>query len=100
MDLPANVAPWLVFAAIVILVARQVPRVIRDSRGPIPDVGQAPEDAEPIARFLPNDDGLFTWYLDLPETPRTDADPQEGEPASVDSVRSVGARRRGGDRPG
>ena len=100
MEIPSNIGPWLVFAAIVILVARQVPRVIRDSRGPIPDVGEAPDDAEPMARFLPNDDGLFTWYLELPEKPRGDADPQAGEPASVDSVRSVDAMRRGGDRPG
>lgn len=61
--------PWLIFAAIVITAALQVPRVIRESRGPLPDVGTAPDDAEPMALFLPNDDGLFTWSLRFPDKP-------------------------------
>lgn len=68
-DLPAYIAPWIVFAAIVIMVARQLPRVMRDTRGPVPDVGDAPDDAEPMAFVLPNDDGLFTWSLRFPEKP-------------------------------
>ena len=59
--------PWLpqvlVAAAIIVMIVRQLPRVLRDMRGPVPDVGEAPPDAEPIALNLPNDDGLFTWSL-------------------------------------
>ncbi|MDQ3688689.1 MAG: hypothetical protein M3406_01360 [Chloroflexota bacterium] len=59
---------WFFVAAIVVMVVRQLPRVIRDLKGgPLPDVGAAPKDAEPIALFLPNDDGLFTWSLRFPE---------------------------------
>lgn len=70
LEQAVTVLPWVVFAAIVVLVARQLPRVIRDLRGsPLPDVGSAPEDAEPVALVLPNDDGLFTWDLRFPEEP-------------------------------
>jgi hypothetical protein len=54
---------WFAMAAIVVMVARQVPRIVRDMRGPLPDVEAAPDDAEPIALVLPNDDGLFTHSL-------------------------------------
>ena len=64
---PGWVAGWLFVAAVVVTVVRQLPRVIRDLRGPLPDVGPAPADAEPVALFLPNDDGLFTWSLRFPE---------------------------------
>jgi hypothetical protein len=64
-----SLAPWLFFAAVVVMVVRMVPRVLRDLRGPLPDVGSAPEDAEPVAFILPNDDGLFTWSMRYPERP-------------------------------
>ncbi len=61
--------PSLGVAAIVVMVLRQLPRLIRDIKGAIPDVGAPPDDAEPVAFFVPNDDGLFTWSLRLPEAP-------------------------------
>ena len=63
--------PWLpqvlFAAAIVMMIVRQLPRLRRDMRGPVPDVGEPPPDAEPIALNLPNDDGLFTWSLRMRE---------------------------------
>jgi hypothetical protein len=70
--------PWLFAAAIIVTVARLVPRVTRDLSGPLPDIGTAPDDAEPMAVILPNDDGLFTSSLRFPEqpaAPRRDDDP-------------------------
>ena len=64
---------WLFLAALVVMVVRQLPRVIQDLKGPLPDVAEAPDDAEPVALVLPNDDGLFTWSLRLPEKPPTEA---------------------------
>lgn len=71
--------PWLpavlFAAAIVVMVVRLLPRVIRDMKGPLPDVDEAPPDAEPIALNLPNDDGLFTWSLRFPEDGRHERRP-------------------------
>ncbi|HEX5040056.1 MAG TPA: hypothetical protein VFW95_07985 [Candidatus Limnocylindria bacterium] len=61
---------WFAMAAIVVMAARQVPRILRDMKGPLPDVGSAPDDAEPMAFVLPNDDGLFTSSLRFPEGDR------------------------------
>ena len=64
-----SLIPWLFLGAVVVMVVRQLPRVIRDLRGPIPTVGDAPDNAVPMALVLPNDDGLFTWSLRFPEKP-------------------------------
>jgi hypothetical protein len=65
--------PWVVGAALVVLVVRQLPRLLRDLRaGPLPDVGTAADDAEPMALVLPNDDGMFTWSVRLPDEPPDD----------------------------
>lgn len=61
---------WFAIAAIVVMSARQVPRILRDMKGPIPDVDDAPDDAKPMAFVLPNDDGLFTSSLTFPEERR------------------------------
>jgi len=58
--------------AILVGAARNLPRLIRDMKGPIEDIGQAPADAEPVALVLPNDDGLFTWSMRFPEDPPPD----------------------------
>ena len=63
---------FLVPVAILVGALRSLPRLIRDMKGPIQDVGQAPADAEPVAHVVPNDDGLFTWSMRFPEDPPPD----------------------------
>ena len=64
---------WLLIAAVAVMVARQLPRLIRDVRGPLANVKSAPDDAEPMALVVPNDDGWFTSSLRLPEHPSKDS---------------------------
>jgi len=71
----ASAMGWLIPLALIAGALRQLPRLIRDVRGPLPDIADAPEDAEPIARVLPNDDGLFTWSMRFPEDPSPGAPP-------------------------
>jgi hypothetical protein len=54
---------WLFAAAVAVMVARQLPRLIRDVRGPLANIDSAQDDAEPMALVMPNDDGWFTWSL-------------------------------------
>jgi len=72
----AWVMGWLMPIALIAGALRQLPRLIRDLRGPLPDIADPPEDAEPIARVLPNDDGLFTWSMRFPEDPSHGAPPE------------------------
>lgn len=72
-EVAVSIDPWLVIAALIVMAVRQLPRLIRDLKGPLPDVREAPNDAQPMALILPNDDGLFTWSLRLPEEPPADA---------------------------
>lgn len=51
----------------IVAILRTLPRLIRDLRSPLPDIPAAPDDAEPMAHVLPNDDGWFTSSLRLPE---------------------------------
>jgi hypothetical protein len=64
----ATMVGWFVPLLILLAAARHLPRLIRDiAAGPLPDVAPAPDDAQPMALIVPNDDGLFTWSLILPE---------------------------------
>lgn len=70
-------------------------RALRRTRGiwsgPIADVGDAPPDAEPIARPRLSDDGLATYYLHLPP-----ADPAAPESrAKLDREPQRPKRKRG-----
>ena len=62
--------------AIIAGALRSLPRLTRDLRGPLPDIANAPDDAEPMVHVVPNDDGLFTWSLVFPEEPPSDDRPR------------------------
>jgi hypothetical protein len=63
MDLPAF--PVIPAVLLIVYAWRAVRRTRGSWSGPLPDIGEAPPDAEPIVRPRLNDDGLVTFSLDL-----------------------------------
>ena len=69
-------------ALIVVTVWRAVRRQRTNPFGPLPDVGDAPPGAAPLASWRMSDDGLWTHYLDLPAAnrPASAGRPPVGDP--------------------
>jgi hypothetical protein len=61
-------------AALIALLVVTIWRAVRRQRtnpfGSLPDVGDAPPGSTPLASWRSSDDGLWTYYLDLPAADR------------------------------
>jgi hypothetical protein len=63
------------FAALVVFLSVATWTFARRRRtnpfGPLPEVGDAPPGAEPLGSWRAADDGLWTYWLDLPVADRS-----------------------------
>lgn len=57
------------FVAFLVAAWRMVRGRPRTATGPLPDVGDAPPGAEPIARYRPFNDGLGAYWMEFREAP-------------------------------
>ena len=77
-------------AVLIVGSVRAIRRLRHGSGGPLPDVPDAPADAEPVASARYDDNGLatysFTWrpptFVAEPEFEQTEPDESPEEPAS------------------